>query len=128
MKLHFEFSMSEVAVFTRVANRYNDVIRNVVLMHGKSALDIEKVPGELPEMLVEKKHFSMSATKSTEVYEVDIRIEPRVTDELEFVLEAYIEAVEAIVLAAVAFWKTIRGSLRAYERAINKFVQTITEE
>ena len=128
MKMHFEFSMAEIAVFTRIVNRYNDVIKNVVVALGKTLPEIDKVSGEMPEVLVEKKHFSISVTKSTDTYEVDLRIDPRVTEEFEFVAESYIEVVETIGLAAVVFWKTIKGSMRAYERAIQKFAETIIEE
>lgn len=128
MKMHFEFSMTEVAMFVRIANKYNDVISNVVQTLGGTLPKIDETSNEVPEIFVEKKHFALSATKSTEVYEVDIRISPRVTEEFEFVAETYIELVETICLAAIVFWKTIKGSMRAYERTIQKFVNTITEE
>jgi hypothetical protein len=130
MKMHFEFTMTEIAVFIRTANRYNGVIKNVAMALGKTAPEIEEVSGELPEVLVEKKccSLSLSATKSTDTYEIDIQVVPKVTEEFEFVAESYVEMVETVALAAVVFWKTIKGSLRTYERAINKFVKTLTEE
>lgn len=128
MKMHFEFTMTEIVAFQRITARYNGVIKNVVMALGKTAPEIEKVSGEMPEVLVEKKHFSMSATKSTDTYEVELRVGPKVMEEFEFVAEAYVEVVETVGLAAVVFWKTIKGSVRAYERSIAKFVKTVTEE
>ena len=128
MKMHFEFSMAEIAVFTRIVNRYNDVIKNVVVALGKTLPEIDKVSGEMPEVLVEKKHFSISVTKSTDTYEVDLRIDPRVTEEFEFVAESYVEVIESVCLAGIVFWNTVKSSVRAYERAVQKFVKTLTEK
>lgn len=127
MKMHFEFSMTEVAVFQRITARYNAVIRNIAGALGTPASEIENLSGDLPEILVEKKHFALSATKSTDMYEVDIQLAAKVAEEFEFVAEAYVEVMETVGLAAVVFFKTVKGSVRFYERAIEKFAKTLTE-